>query len=43
MSFDNNKIKYDDFGEVIWREPKRKRRKKFTMNELFKRLGEALI
>jgi hypothetical protein len=39
----NEKIKYDDFGEVVWQEPKRKRVKKFTMNELFKRLGEALM
>jgi hypothetical protein len=39
----NDKIKYDDFGEVIWREPKRKRIKKFTFSEVFKRLGEALI
>jgi len=37
--------KYDDFGELVWQEPKRKRKpsKKFTFNAVFKQLGEALI
>lgn len=39
----SNKIKYDDFGEVVWQEPKRKRTKKFTFSEVFKQLGKALI
>lgn len=40
-----NKIKYDDFGEVVWKEPKRKPKpsKKFIYQIAFKQLGEALI
>lgn len=35
--------KYDDFGELIWKEPRRKRNpsKKFTYQAAFKQLGEA--
>ena len=41
----NDKLKYDDFGELVWKEPKRKPKpsKKFTYNNAFKLLGEALI
>jgi hypothetical protein len=37
--------KYDDFGELVWVcPPKRKRKsKKFTYDDLFKLVGEALI
>lgn len=37
--------KYDDFGELIWKEPKPKPRpsKKFNYKNAFKLLGEALI
>ena len=35
--------KYDDFGELVWKEPKRKPKpsKKFTYIDAFKLLGEA--
>lgn len=33
--------KYDDFGEIVWVQPQKP--KKFTYDELFKRLGEALF
>lgn len=36
----NQPPKYDDFGELVWREPKRVRRKKV---DLLKLLGEALV
>jgi hypothetical protein len=42
----NNKLKYDDFGELVWvqpQKPKRNLAKKFTYNNAFKLLGEALI
>jgi hypothetical protein len=37
--------KYDDFGELVWKEPKRKPKpsKKFTYATAFKLLGDALI
>lgn len=35
--------KYDDFGEVVWQEPKRKRIKKLTFLDAFKLLGEAIM
>ena len=37
--------KYDDFDELLWVcQPKRKRKtKKFTYDDLFKLVGEALI
>jgi len=37
--------KYDDFGELVWKEPKRKPKpsKKFTYATVFKQLGEALM
>jgi len=37
--------KYDDFGELVWKEPPKPKRKpkKFTFSVVFKRLGEALI
>jgi hypothetical protein len=40
-----NKLKYDDFGELIWKEPKPRPRqsKKFNYDALFKLLGDALI
>lgn len=37
------KIKYDDFGAVVWQEPKRKRIKKLTFLDAFKLLGEATM
>jgi hypothetical protein len=37
------KTKYDDFGQIVWQEPKRARRKKVTFNEVFKLLGEAIM
>lgn len=39
----NTKIKYDDFGEVVWQEPKRRRIQKLTFSEVFKQLGKALF
>jgi hypothetical protein len=36
-----NEAKYDDFGEIVWKQPAKP--KKFTFNEVFKLLGEALI
>ena len=35
--------KYDDFGELVWKEPKRKRIQKLTFLEVFKLLGEATM
>lgn len=37
--------KYDDFGELVWKEPAKIKRasKKFTYKNAFKLLGEALI
>ena len=37
--------KYDDFGELIWKEPAKIKRpsKKFTYNNAFKLLGIALF
>ena len=37
--------KYDDFGELVWVQPKKPKRKpkKFTFATLFKQLGEALM
>jgi hypothetical protein len=37
--------KYDDFGELVWVQPQKPKRKpkKFTFDTLFKQLGEALI
>jgi len=42
----NDKLKYDDFGELVWKQPQKPKRnlvKKFTFNDAFKLLGEALI
>jgi hypothetical protein len=41
----SNKLKYDDFGELVWKEPTKIKRasKKFTYNSAFKLLGIALI
>jgi hypothetical protein len=41
----SNKVKYDDFGAVVWQEPKRKRKpsKKFIYQTAFKQLGVALV
>lgn len=40
-----NKLKYDDFGELVWKQPPKPKRpsKKFNYNNAFKLLGEALI
>jgi hypothetical protein len=37
--------KYDDFGELVWVQPQKPKRKpkKFTYDTLFKQLGEALV
>jgi len=37
--------KYDDFGELVWKEPAKIKRatKKFTYANAFKLLGEALL
>lgn len=39
------KIKYDDFGQVIWQEPAKSKRKpkKIPFLEVFKLLGKALF
>lgn len=36
-------IKYDDFGEVIWKEPPKVRRKKKSFIDIIKLLGEAVM
>jgi len=40
-----NEAKYDDFGELIWKQPPKpkKKPKKFNYQTMFKLLGEALI
>jgi len=43
MAATKTTIKYDDFGEVIWKEPPKIRRKKKSFMDVFKQLGEALI
>lgn len=45
MSLSSSPPKYDDFGELVWKEPKRKPKpsKKFIYQTAFKQLGEALI
>jgi hypothetical protein len=37
--------KYDDFGELVWKQPSKPKRKpkKFTHATLFKLLGDALM
>jgi hypothetical protein len=37
--------KYDDFGELVWVQPQKPKRKpkKFTFDTLFKQLGKALF
>ncbi len=41
----SNEAKYDDFGELVWKQPPKPKRKpkKFTYNNAFKLLGDALI
>ena len=45
MSSNSSQARYDDFGELLWKEPPRPKRasKKFTYSNAFKLLGEALI
>ena len=45
MLSNSSQARYDDFGELIWKEPAKIKRpsKKFTYNAVFKQLGEALI
>jgi hypothetical protein len=41
-----NKLKYDDFGELVWKQPQKPKRnlaKKFAYQTAFKLLGKALI
>jgi len=37
--------RYDDFGELLWKQPPKPKRKpkKFTFDTLFKQLGEAVM
>lgn len=41
----NDKLRYDDFGELVWKQPQKPKRKpnskKFTYMTAFKLLGEA--
>jgi hypothetical protein len=40
----SNEAKYDDFGELVWKEPKRKpKTKNFNYKTAFKLLGLALM
>jgi hypothetical protein len=41
----NDKLKYDDFGELVWVQPQKPKRKskKFNYITAFKLLGRALI
>ena len=42
----SNKLKYDDFGELVWvqpQKPKRNLAKKFNFNALFKLLGYSTL
>jgi hypothetical protein len=41
----SNKLKYDDFGELVWKQPPKPKRvsKKFNYSVAFKQLGEALL
>lgn len=44
MAATKPRIKYDDFGDVIWKEPPKIRaRKKKSFLEVFKLLGEAVM
>ena len=41
----SNEAKYDDFGELVWVQPPKPKRKskKFNYSEAFKLLGKALF
>ena len=46
MSLNSSQARYDDFGELLWKQPQKPKRnlaKKFNYDALFKQLGEALI
>ncbi len=46
MSLNSSQARYDDFGELIWKQPQKPKRnlaKKFAYQTAFKLLGKALI
>ena len=46
MSSNSSQARYDDFGELIWKQPQKPKRnlaKKCNFKDAFKLLGEALI